>query len=192
MLLTTHASRARLCVLQGATASEHEHLTLAKLFAKAIRFGPFEETAEGSGEWHELDNLEELEDFMPSKLEEPMTLTLDDGSSVELSAIGATLYSSKMGVLTNARNQFNKLLENRVRESTNPAARVKGIERRKELTTLFGAISAAELKKGVKALGLSEGPKADMVKSLIDRFAPKKAQKRRRPEEEEEADIGPL
>jgi hypothetical protein len=139
-----------------------------------------------------LDNLEELEDFMPSKLEEPMTLTLDDGSPVELSAIGATLYSSKMGVLTNARNQFNKLLENRVRESTNPAARVKGIERRKELTTLFGAISAAELKKGVKALGLSEGPKAEMVKSLIDRFAPKKAQKRRRPEEEEEADIGPL
>lgn len=149
-------------------------MALAKLFAKAIRFGPFEETAGGSGAWFELEDLEELEDFMPSKLEEPMTLTLTDGATVELSAIGATLYGSKMGVLIHARNQFNKLLENRVRESTNPGVRVKGIERRKELTTFIGAISAAEIKKGVRALGLQEGTKTEMTSTLIERFAPKK------------------
>ena len=140
-----------------------------------------------------MEDLEELEEFMPSKLEEPMTVKLEDGNTVELSAIGATLYASKMGTLTHVRNQFNKLLENRVRESKNPAARVKGIERRKELTTFIGAISAAEIKKGVRALGLSEGSKAEMVKALVGRFAPKKAQKRKRTEEEPlPADVGAL
>ena len=33
-------------------------MALAKLFAKAIRFGPFEETAGGSGAWFELEDLE--------------------------------------------------------------------------------------------------------------------------------------
>jgi hypothetical protein len=151
------------------------------------------ETAEGSGEWFELENLEELEDSMPSKLEDPMTVTLEDGNTVELSAIGATLHASKMSTLIHARNQFNKLLDNRVRESTNAAVRVKGVERRKELTTFFGAISAAELKKGVKALSLPEGPKAEMVKTLIEHFAPKKRKRAPAAEEEElPADVGAL
>ena len=125
-----------------------------------------------------------------SKLEAPLTITLTDGATVELSAIGATLYASKMGVLIHVRNQFNKLLENRVRESTNPVVRVKGVERRKELTTFFGAISAAEIRKGVKALGLQEGTKPEMLRTLIERFAPKK--RKRAAEEALPADVGPL
>jgi hypothetical protein len=180
---------------QGQTASEYEHLKLAKLFAKAVRCGPFKETSEGSGEWLEVADLEELEEFLPSKLEDPMTVTLSDGAIVQLSTFGATLYASKMGMLIHVRNQFNKLLADRVRESTNPAVRVKGVERRKELTTLFAAISAAELKKGVKALGLTEGTKPEMLTKLIDRFAPKKKRKRTPVAAEAEAlpaDIGGL
>ena len=52
---------------------------------------------------------------------------------------------------------------------------MKGVERRKDLTTLFSAISAAELKAGVKA---GEGRKEEMVEMLINRYGPKKKRKR--------------
>ena len=102
-----------------------------------------------------------------------MTVWLGDRITVDLSAIGATLYATRMSTLIYARNKFNKLLEDRTHQPKNPD-RVKGIERRKELTTLFQAISAAELKKGVKALNLPEGTKGEMVTTLIERFAAKR------------------
>ena len=40
-----------------------------------------------------------------------MTITLGDGITVDLSAIGATLYATRMSTLIYARNKFNKLLE---------------------------------------------------------------------------------
>lgn len=162
------------------TAREQgQYLDLAKLFAQAVRFYPFEESAPGSGDWYELENLEELEELMPTELEKEKTLTLPDGNTVELSAIGATLYASKMSTLIHVRNQFNKQLEDRLRTSTKPGGpRVQGPARRTELETLFGAISAAELKKGVRALSLPEGTKAEMMTTLLDRFAPKRKRKR--------------
>ena len=119
---------------------------------------------------------------MPPTLEKEMTITLSDGNEVELSAVGATLYASRMGTLIHARNQFNKLLEDRTHQPKDPD-RVKGVERRKELTLFFQAISSEQLKKGVKALNLPDGNKPDMVKALINRFAPK----RKRTAEAEEA-----
>jgi hypothetical protein len=173
------ASCGPLCLC--ACRQDETELEHAKLFAKAIRFGPFEETAPGSCEVFELEDLAEtLEVYMPEKLEAGMTIYFEDGTSVELSQVGATLYACKISTLTHVRNQFNKLLDDRKRESKNPEVRVKSIERRTELTTVFTAISADQLKKGVKALGLSEGSKPQMVDMLVKRFAPKRQRKRAR------------
>jgi hypothetical protein len=121
---------------------------------------------------------------LPDKLEKELTLALGDGSTVDLSAIGATLYATRMSTLIYARNKFNKLLEDRTHQTKNPD-RVKGIERRKELTILFQAISAAELKKGVKALNLPEGTKSEMVTTLIERFAAKRKRRAQAQPDEE-------
>ena len=48
---------------------------------------------------------------MPDKIKKEMTITLGDGITVDLSAIGATLYATRMSTLIYARNKFNKLLE---------------------------------------------------------------------------------
>lgn len=50
---------------------------------------------------------------------------------------------------------------------------------------MFNAISRAELKKGLEALGFEEvdGNKEELVSGLVNRFAPKK-KKRRLPEED--------
>jgi hypothetical protein len=57
---------------------------------------------------------------------------------------------------------------------------------RKELTILFNAISAAELKKGIRALEMADVVelKASMVTALINRFAPKRTRKRTQDEME--------
>ena len=129
----------------------------------------------------------ELADFLPSeKLEKEMTLSLQaPGTTMQtlkLSAIGATLYASRINMLVHVRNQFNKLLEDRVRKSKVPGGRVKSIERRRELQIVFGTISAAELKKAVKALRILEGcnvmSKSELVEMLVDRYAPKRKLKR--------------
>ena len=74
---------------------------------------------------------------MPDKIKKEMTITLGDGITVDLSAIGATLYATRMSTLIYARNKFNKLLEDRTHQPKNPD-RVKGIERRKEHHPLPG------------------------------------------------------
>ena len=78
-------------------------------------------------------------------------------------------------------DQFNKQLENRVRPSLKPGEKVKGVARREELSKIFTAINATELKKAVKAVGLPDGRKEEMVALLIDRYAPKRARKRKTP-----------
>ena len=54
----------------------------------------------------------------------------------------------------------------------------RGIKRREELTKVFGAMSRAELKKGLQAMGFEEAEllhnKDGLVSALVDRFAPKK------------------
>ena len=66
-----------------------------------------------------------------------------------------------------------------------PARVRRGIKRREELTKVFNAISRAELKKGLEALGFEavDGNKEELVSGLVNRFAPKK-KKRRLPEED--------
>jgi hypothetical protein len=82
-----------------------------------------------------------------------------------------------------------------VRPSTKPGEKVKGVARRDELSKVFGAINATELKKAVKTVGLPEGRKDEMVATLLARYAPKRKRKRaaapaaaRAEEEEEEED----
>ena len=129
---------------------------------------------------------------MPEKREKAIIVT-HKGSEVELSELGATLYFSQWSVFVSARNAFNKHLENRVRvKNPDLPDRMKGVERRAELLKVFSAISAAELKKAVRAVNsmhedednvLREGTKPEMVEALILRYAPKR--QRKRPLEEE-------
>ena len=57
---------------------------------------------------------------------------------------------------------------------------MKGVARREELSKIFTAINATELKKAVKAVGLPDGRKEEMVAHLIDRYAPKRARRKRK------------
>ena len=159
------------------TDLENDPIEAAILFAHAIRHGPFEETTEGSGQWRQLSDLEMLDDYMPQKLQLPMTVVYK-GSEIELSPVGATLYLGQMSLLTHVQMKFGKLLPDRVRQSA-LGARPKGVARRKELELVFTAITAAELKKAVKAVGLDEGTKSDMVQTLLNRYAPKRTRKRK-------------
>ena len=130
---------------------------------------------------------------MPEKREKAITVANDKGLQVELSELGATLYFSQWSVFVSARNAFNKHLENRVRvKNPDLPDRIKGVERRAELTKVFGAISAAELKKAVRAVNsmhedednvLREGTKPEMVEALMLRYAPKRQRKRSLEEE---------
>ena len=52
--------------------------------------------------------------------------------------------------------------------------RARGIDRREQLRKFFQAVSAAELKKGVRAVDLAEGTKPEMVGALVDYFAAKR------------------
>jgi hypothetical protein len=106
---------------------EDPFLDGAKLFAKVMREGPFEETSVGSGEWRERSDLEALEDYISEARQKPIRVS-HKGCDIKLSALGATLYYSSMGILIDARNKFNTHLEDRVREAKQPD-RVKGIER---------------------------------------------------------------
>lgn len=179
---------------------DEDILEHAKLFARVIRYGPFEHLRERPGAangWEVIENdeLESLEEYLPEKREKALSV-VHEGCELELSELAATLYRGQIYLLTHARNKFNTYLENRIRQPTT-VGRVKGVERRKELTTFFNAISSAELKKGMKALGLPEGTKTDMLEALITRFAPKRKRKRagaaaEEGEGEDEEDIVPV
>jgi hypothetical protein len=200
------ASLHRLSAYQSATKDIHELLLLdemtdgrfseleseqkeaASLFARAIRYGPFKELAANSGQWCELDELDEiLGEYMPKELEPEMTVSFK-GNEVDLSEVGATLYKCNMGTLIHVRNQFNTLLPDRVRQPQDPnKVAAKGLERRKQLTVFLKAINADQLKKGMKELDFQEIPtsKPACVDALIMYFCPKRAQKRKeRPEDE--------
>ena len=99
-----------------------------------------------------------------------------EGTKVKLDGLGATLYFLTYSTLTFATKKFGTLLEDRKRPNLHPE-RARGIDRRDKLQKFFQAISAAELKKGVRAVDLAEGTKPEMVKALIDYFAAKRTRR---------------
>ena len=166
-------------------ALDEAELAAASLFARAVRYGPFAETAPRSGVFKELPELEDtLEPYMElGKLQKETTVTAE-GQDIKLSAVGTTLYYCNMSVLIYARNKFNTLLEDRTRQPKDPD-KVKGLERRKQLTVFFNAVNLDQLKKGLRALEFDPpSSKPACVDTLIGYFAPKK-RKRQRPEDDE-------
>ena len=73
----------------------------------------------------------------------------------------------------NPQPHLHMQVEDRKRPNLHPD-RARGIDRREQLRKFFQAVSAAELKKGVRAVDLAEGTKPEMVGALVDYFAAKR------------------
>ena len=147
-------------------------LERAELLSQVVKSGPFKEV---DGMWVQHPDLEDLVPYLPAERKSPM-VTMHEGTKVELDGLGATLYFLTYSTLTFATKKFGTLLEDRKRPNLHPE-RARGIDRRDKLQKFFQAISAAELKKGVRAVDLAEGTKPEMVKALIDYFAAKRTRR---------------
>lgn len=81
-----------------------DSLQLADQFSNAIRFGPFEETSEGSGDWREAD-LTGLEVLVQGSrcASEEMVVTYNE-CEVHLSKLGALLYMGTWSLVTHVRS----------------------------------------------------------------------------------------
>ena len=139
----------------GMGATELEH---AELLSQVVKSGPFKEV---DGMWVQHPDLEDLVPYLLAERKPPMVI-MHEGTKVKLDRLGATLYFVTYSALMFATKKFGTLLEDRKRPNLHPD-RARGIDRREQLRKFFQAVSAAELKKGVRAVDLAEGTKPEMV-----------------------------